>query len=141
MHIQWNCNQIIVVHCKHDINYSEIVSSSIELCLKIEIISNALENKFGGHKVWYVKLLIWENFALLVYLYIGFLNPSTECINPRCLFKPCYQNTMSNSCVFENKHFSFYFFYFKLKCLSYWTLFSLQLIDEEFNILKVFDQS
>ena len=30
----------------------------------------------------------------IVYLYIGFLNPPTECINHLCIFEPCYQNIM-----------------------------------------------
>ena len=47
---------------------------------------------------------------MFAYLYIGFLNLPNECINPWCLFKPCYQNIMSNSCVFENKHFLFSIF-------------------------------
>ena len=36
----------------------------------------------------------------LVHLYIGFMNPRTECINFWCLYKPCNQN-MTNSFVFE----------------------------------------
>ena len=51
-------------------------------------------------------------YNILIYidiLYIGFLNPPTECINPWCLFKPWYQNIMNNSCVFENKYFSFFY--------------------------------
>ena len=45
---------------------------------------------------------IWDNGTR--YLYIGFLKPPTEYINLWCLFKPCYQNIMFNSCVFENTY-------------------------------------
>ena len=79
-------------------------------------------------------------FSWLVYLYIGFLNPPTECINPWYLFKPCYQNIMYNSLVFENKHFSFFHWYFgAVNLIIFGLMFKVMWLSQNYTNPEVFD--